>query len=777
MIAHVLIDIKHHAVDQSFDYLVPKHLEHTLKKGMRIKVPFGTQTITGVIIDFAKTSDITSLKVVKDSFDGFVLFDDERLNLSQSLAHKYHYPRISYLNAMLPSALHLSYATAYEVLDKSRLPHRLQGYFEHTTTIHQTAVEPKDLTHIKQAIDDGLIHAKPRIKQSAKAKTITMMRLVALKPVKGPAQQKLINTLKALGSQADKKTLLEKAAVSEGPLQTLIKNGLIKKEETEVYRQLESMFKETDKPIELNDEQTAALKTIQASFNEGKTFLLHGVMASGKTEVYIKLIKALTPGQQALVLLPEIALTPKLLSRFKAALNEPVAVYHSGLSVGEQYDEWRRILREEVRVVIGTRSAIFSPLKNIGLIIIDEEQSETYIQQDHPEYDAVDVAQLRCEHHQCPLVLGSATPSVKRYYQSVQGQITRITLNKRPISISPPTIHIIDMKASFKQGNKGFLSNELKTAIQTRLANHEKTLLMINRRGHSWFVLCRDCGARALCQNCHISLSYHQTTNTLHCHHCGHKETFTGICQTCGSHRIRHMGLGTERVEQMLKDTFKEARVLRMDKDTTTKKSAHEHILYEFETSGDILVGTQMISKGLDFDDVTLVGVLSADMGLFVPSHYAESETFSLLLQIAGRSGRRDTKGDVYIQAYQADHPVLDAVAAQDYQRFYERDIRYRKLTKTEPFYALSLIIIKNKDENKAMVTAMKMATALKRALKKDVIGPADYAYKKINQYYQKQIIIRHQKESKVYDLLNRLKKTYFKDGTIITITHNPRQF
>ncbi len=779
MIAEVLVDIQHQAVDQVFDYRVPDFLSDSLTTGMRVKVPFGARHITGVIIDLKAKSDYKgTLKPITSQFDATPIHNPERLALSAELARVFLYPRISYLNAMLPSALNLAYGMAYKLNDPRQLPDSLKSYFEQDTTVETKAIATKDRRAFNQALKANAVTLIPLIKEKATTRKQTIVVLDDPSQATGAPQKKLIAALKASGGRLEKQTLLKKAAVSNSPFNTLLKKNAIHTEKEEIYRELETLFQEEDKPITLNDEQTLAYETIKKRFGKPDTFLLHGVTASGKTEVYIKLIKAvLAEGKKALVLLPEIALTPKILARFKAALDNNIAVYHSALSLGEQYDQWRKMHRGEVNVAIGTRSAVFAPLDDLGIIIIDEEQSDSYTQNDHPEYTTRFVAEHRMQHHKCPLVLGSATPSIERYHEAGAGRITKLTLNKRPLVLTPPAIDLIDMKQEFISGNPGIFSQKLKKALSNRLQKNEKSLLLINRRGHSWFVLCRDCGKRAYCPECQISLTFHQHDNELKCHHCGYKQVFTNTCSACGSKNIRHMGLGSERVEKELEKQFPDARVIRMDKDTVGRKHAHEQHLFDFETNGDILVGTQMIAKGLDFKDVTLVGVLSADMGLFVPDHYAQSETFFLLLQIAGRAGRREKKGDVLIQTYQPEHPVLQAVKELDYEGFYQREIAFRKMTKVEPFKQLSLIMVKDENHAHAMKTAMKIASALKKNKTIAVIGPTEARFKKLAGLYQIQVLIRHDGNATVYTMLKRIKETYFRQNTIITITHKPRVF
>jgi len=776
MIAEVLVDVAHHQVDQRFDYTVPKALEDHLEVGMRVEVPFGPRKITGFVMNLKKESDIEKLKPIHALRDIFPYFNSERLELAEHLAFKHVTPRVSYLNAMLPSALSMRYRTLFTVRDKESLHPALKPYFEDKKTVDAKKIAPSHLKHIKQHIESGEVEAKPEIRQKAGMKTVPYVILKSHGEVKGEKQKAVLAYLDSHDGVSEKAALQEAVGASNPTLKRLEEKGIIAIVSRERYRELKSLYGADRKPVTLTAEQENASMNVRESFGSHKVFLLHGVTSSGKTEIYIKLVRdVIETGRTAIVLLPEISLTPKILARFKAVFENRIAVYHSRLSPGEQYDEWRKVIRGEVDIVIGARSAIFTPLENIGIIIIDEEHSDTYTQNDPPEYDAKAVAEWRGSHHDAPVLLGSATPSITSYYRALEKDITLLTLTNRVLKSVMPTIDLIDMKEEFKKGNPSIFSTQLYEAIEKRLDNQEQILLLINRRGHAQFVLCRNCGKRIKCPDCDISLTYHRKDDSLKCHYCGHSEQKPDTCPACGSRHIRFMGLGSERVEAELNRNFPDASVYRMDKDTTTRKDAHENLLYHFEKDGDILVGTQMISKGLDFSNVTLVGVLSADMALFVPDFYAESETFALLTQIAGRSGRREKKGSVLIQAYNADHRVLNDVKEGDYEGFYKREIAFRKTSRVEPFCSLTQILIIHEDYGKAYKKALEILNHFKKNTDFNVLGPTDHPILRQAGMYRVQLIVRHDHEPALYQHLHDVKDRFTEAKTTITITHNPR--
>ncbi len=779
MYAQVLVDVENQAVDQIFDYMIPTSLRPVIMVGQRVIIPFGARKITGFVVGLSDQTELKTLKPIIDIKDLTPYFDAQDLALSELLSKRYFHPRISYLNAMLPSGLSMRYQTTYRVLKKEKLDEKLKPLFEDQEIIKESVVPKTHKYALKKALENNWIESEQSIKQATKIKTtpiITLEDQTYNPPKNAHKQHALIEALKNRPKGLMLKELTRHLKITHATLKPLIDKGVIRKEHQETRRIMMNYYQEADKNITLNSAQQSCFEAVNNRLNEANTFLLHGVISSGKTELYIKWLKAiLKQGKNGLLLLPEIALTPKIIARIKAAIDVPIAQYHSAMSTGEQYDEWRRIKQGEVRIVIGARSAIFTPLKNVGIIIIDEAQSDAYIQTEQAEYDTIFIAKIKSKQYACPLILGSATPSIKDYYLATEKkEYIYLPLKTRALKSPKPHIHLIDMKQEFKANNPSIFSKALQEAIEKRLKHKQQVLILINRRGHARFVLCRDCAHRIKCEACDISLTYHQEGNLLKCHHCNYERPMPKRCPACDSKNIRYMGIGSQRVEAEIKSHFPKANVFRLDKDTSQTKGAHERLLYDFEHQGDILIGTQMIAKGLDFDNVTLVSVLSADMSLFVPDFYAESETFMLLFQMAGRSGRRSETGDVIIQAYDIEHPVLSFVEAQDYDAFYQREIAFRKQAKVEPFYELIQITTSHKRYDEAYKKALKIKQQLNNLDHLTIMGPTDAKIKRRMHRYRIQLLIRHQDHPTLHQHLKAIQKASKSD---VTITKHPRLF
>lgn len=523
-------------------------------------------------------------------------------------------------------------------------------------------------------------------------------------------------------------------------LNSAVKKSWLKKKAVEVYRDPLAGFKDDEKPapIKLNDEQQHALDEIAKAIDEKKaeTFLLEGITGSGKTEVYLHAIsKALAQGRTALMLVPEISLTPQMVRQVKARFGQEVAVLHSALSEGEKYDEWRRIRRGETKVVVGARSAVFAPLKNIGLIVIDEEHESSYKQESDPRYNARDVAIWRSKYHHCPLVLGSATPSLGSRARAQKNVYHLLRLTKRANNKKLPKVRLIDLKHVQFAGGQFDLSLELVDAIKKRLEKKEQVILMLNRRGFANFMLCRECGFVLKCPNCDVSLNLHKDTNSMQCHYCGHTEPIPTRCPNCQSSQIRFLGTGTQKVQEELEELLPGARILRMDVDTTRRKGSYKKILDAFGNhEADILLGTQMIAKGLDFPNVTLVGVINADTGLWFSDYNASEKTFELLTQVAGRAGRADKEGEVLIQTYNPEHYAIQLAKTQDYERFYGYEMNVRHAGNYPPYFFTVLISIAAKKEQNAAREAFKIKRYLTKELHAEtiILGPTPSAISRV---------------------------------------------
>ncbi len=720
MVVGVLVELSNKNVDKIFDYKVPKELEEKIKIGIRIIVPFGRMTVQGFVLEIKNDDNKYELKEIIEVSDEDIILTGELLELGKEISKLTLSTLISAYQTMLPKALK---AKRGRVINK-----KFDIYYK-----------------LKKDISDEKLTAK---------------------------QWEIINII------LEKKEILRSEAlnISTSALNTLIKNDLLEEVKKEHYRL--SYNEEVLPKKELTEEQKQVVSLVDLERYD--TYLLHGVTGSGKTEVYMELIeKALEKGKSSIVLVPEISLTPQMVSRFQQRFGNKIAAIHSALSDGEKYDEWRRISRGEASIVIGARSAIFAPLKNIGVIIIDEEHSDSYKQSDmNPRYNAKDVAFLRGKMHNCPVILGSATPSLETYARALKGVYKLLNLPHRVNGKSLPNVKIIDMNKEIKF-SKGHFSKELLEKIEERLQRKEQCILLLNRRGYSSFVSCKNCGFTFKCPNCDITLTYHKTSNTLRCHYCGYGEKTFDVCPKCGEKALSNLGVGTQRVEEELQKYFKNSKILRMDYDTTSKKGMHEKMINAFKKHEyDILLGTQIVAKGLDFEDVTLVGVINADTGLNIPDFRSSENTFSLLSQVAGRSGRSSKVGEVVIQTFNPNHYAIMYTKSHDYIGFYKEEMNIRRALKYPPYYYLVNIKVSGKDEKEILNEALKIKRALQRNLKSTIIlGPSSATIFKLNNIYRYNLVLKYKKEDNLTSVLEKIIEHYKSKVKIkIDIDINPSQ-
>lgn len=705
MIAKVIVDIPSKSVDFTFDYVIPKRLAAFVQVGVRVVVPFGPRTVQGYVMDIQshpdQDIDETKLKEIKEVQDIQPELTSELIQLSAWMSNYHVTKRISVLEAMLPSAIKAKYQKAFELVKEQKVAESLRVKFnKEGHYLYKDAQKNNDLAELVQLLNNGDIREVTLLSQKLKKKTQR-----AVKIIQGYHPDEVLAKLEKYIKQYDLYAYLldeqqhivflkeiNDMGFSNSSLDALIKKGYVEKYDAEIDRDpfADRVFEQEVKQ-KLTIEQQHAFDTVKTTLDgdEARTFLLHGVTGSGKTEIYLQTIEAvLNKGKQAMMLVPEIALTPQMVLRFKRRFGDDVAVLHSGLSTGEKYDEWQKIRDGRARVSVGARSSIFAPFKELGLIIIDEEHESTYKQEDYPRYHAREIAQWRSQYHNCPIILGSATPCLESFARAEKGVYTLLSLPHRVNQQALPNIDIIDMREELSRGNRSMFSNDLRDAMNARLKKKEQIVLFLNRRGYASFMLCRDCGHVPQCPNCDISLTYHKTTDQLKCHYCGYEETPSNQCPNCESEHIRQMGTGTQRVEELLQQEFPDARIIRMDVDTTSRKGAHEKLLSDFEQGkGDILLGTQMIAKGLDYPNITLVGVLNADTMLNLPDFRASERTYQILTQVAGRAGRHEKEGQVIIQTYNPEHYAIQDVKQNNYLTFYQREMTYRKLGKYPPYY------------------------------------------------------------------------------------------
>lgn len=717
MLIEVLVELKARAVDKYFTYKVSVNLIDKVKVGVRVIVPFAYSKLMGFVssINVENTSDY-EIKEILDVVDTEVILTDELLELGKYLKEKTLATLISCYQVMLPNG--------YKASKKK--------------------INKKYETYITVNID--------------KLKDIKL----------SDKQQDIINIL--LKNKQVSYSYLKKINLS---VDTLIKNGVLVKEKVEVYR-LNNNYSLKEK-YALTPDQEKVYK--QVDLDKFQTYLLYGVTGSGKTEVYMELIEdVIKKGKEAIVLIPEISLTPQTVRRFIERFGQVVAVLHSGLSDSEKYDEYRKIRKGEVKIVIGARSAIFAPLENIGIIVIDEEHSTSYKQENMPRYDAIEVAKKRGEYHNCPVILGSATPTLESFSRTLKNVYTLLKLEKRVNNHSLPEVAIIDMMKAKKKTN--FFSEELYEKINNTLQKGEQVILFLNKRGYATTISCKNCGKTFTCKNCDITLTYHKSSEMLRCHYCGYAEAKPKVCPNCQS-ELELNGMGTEQVEEELNTLFPDYKTVRMDFDTTSKKGSHERIIEAFRNNEyQILVGTQMIAKGLDFSNVTLVGVINADGSLNIPDFRSSENTFDLLNQVAGRAGRGEKKGYVYIQTFNPNHYAILYAKNNNYLGFFKEEMKNRHLLNYPPYCYLVLIIISAIDYNYLGSETKKIKEYLKNNLKEDILGPSLANPFRVNKIYRMNVIIKYKKENNIYEVLNNLIEHYkTNDKLRIDIDFNPRSF
>lgn len=722
MIIGVLVELSNKNIDRVFDYSVPDCFLDRIKLGIRVKVPFGKMELEGFVVEVKDSSDI-EVKDILDVIDDEAILNSELLELGKKMQEDTLSTLISCYQIMLPKALK---AKSGQVINK-----KFDTYY----------------------------YLNKDIVCYGKLST---------------SQEKIINLC------MEKEYVLRKELVdiSLSSLNTLIKKNILLEKKLEHYRL--SYNEKIEPKKELTNDQKLVVDVVLA--NTGYfPYLLFGVTGSGKTEVYMELIEdALNKGKTSIVLVPEISLTPQMVLRFQKRFGDNIAAIHSALSDGEKYDEWRRIVKGEAKIVIGARSAIFAPLNNIGMIIIDEEHSDSYKQDDsNPRYNAKDIALVRGKYHNCPVIMGSATPSLEVFARAKKGVFKLLELPNRINGKSLPHINIIDMNEVISK-TKGHFSPVLLDAISTRLLKNEQIILLLNRRGYSSFVTCKNCGYTFKCPNCDITLTYHKSSRTLRCHYCGYGTKVYDTCPECHEKSINDLGVGTEKVEEELNKLFPESRILRMDFDTTSRKGMHEKMIKAFKNHEyDILLGTQIVSKGLDFDNVTLVGVINADTSLNIPDFRSSETTFSLLAQVAGRAGRSDKEGEVIIQTFNPEHYAIQYTKRHDYLGFYNREMSIRRELKYPPYYYICYVKISGKDNKYIYEESLKITKLFHNKLTRMIVlGPSPCTIFKLNNIYRYGVILKYKSDEDLREVLNKVIEHYKDNKNIkIDVNFNPSHF
>jgi primosomal protein N' (replication factor Y) len=745
-----------------FTYRLPSTMQQTARVGSRVVVRLGNKPMTGYIVALlTKLREGTSLieselKEVEELLDVEPSLTAEVVELTRWVAEYYAAPLGEVMRAALPAGINTSIMQVVSITEKGRsVPPAVAGGFQPTKqrALQILAAEgeaeinafclrlgsariPKWLRELEV---DGLIERAYRTRTTAtRAKRQKLIRLVQAdgngeKRIT-EAQQRAIDTLRSHNKLMPASELIEAAGISPSVIATLKKRGVVEEFEQEIRRDPLALAElpETDE-FKLTAHQEAAFHTIETAISKRSfsPFLLHGITGSGKTEVYIRAMRAaLQGGRGAMMLVPEIALTPILSRRLRAHFGDQIAIFHSSLSRGERFDEWSRLRTGEARVVLGTRSAVFAPVNSLGLIIVDEEQDSSYRQEESPFYNARDTAIVRAQRGSAAVVLGSATPSLESFHNAQTGKYQYLELPERIGERRLATAELVDMREVFARQKKPVvLSDDLLEAIEQTHSKSEQSIILLNRRGYSSFILCRSCGESIMCPNCEVTLTFHRGDRVLICHYCNHRERAPSQCPACESKYIYYVGEGTEQVEELMRKRFPQLRIGRIDRDTKSRRREFEQTLLDFEKGElDMLVGTQMLAKGHDFPNVTFVGVISVDAGLALPDFRAAERTFQLITQVAGRAGRGDRPGRVLIQTYHPHHYALKHAVAQDYLGFYNEEIRHRRNHQYPPFVALALLLTRHKDANRAYEFAQQTKKALVEADANRtcrVLGPA----------------------------------------------------
>ena len=741
MIAQVIINSNVKNLNKIFDYNVPTNMEGTICVGDRILVPFGNKKTLeeGFVIGVKEKSDF-KVKDIAGIQEGIKL-TESNIELAKLMARRYFCNISDCIKLMLPPG------TSTRVLE-NRIKDKTLNF----------VYLKKDIEEIEEDIENKVI-------KSEKQKRVLNF-LIQNEGIQTVDLEVLTDTTSVVLKALEKKEYIE---IVE---QKVERNPFINKKITSTTN------------LKLTDEQQKAFNSINDAIikNEYKEALLYGVTGSGKTEIYLQLIgEVLKKEKTAIVLVPEISLTPQMVDRFIARFGEDkIAVLHSKLSIGERYDQWNKIKNGECKIVIGARSAIFAPVENLGLIIIDEEHDSSYKSETNPRYNAKELAGYMAKKNSIPLVLGSATPDVNTYYKAQKGQIELLKLTKRANESSLPEVEIVDLRQELAKGNRSILSISLYEAIEENLKNKKQTILFLNRRGYSTFVMCRECGYTVKCKNCNITMTYHSKDNKLKCHYCGHEQKNLTECPECKSKNIRYFGTGTQRLEQEINKLFPNASTIRMDIDTVTKKNSHEEILNKFKNDNiDILIGTQMVVKGHHFPNVTLVGVIAADSSLYIEDYMANERTFQILTQVAGRAGRENTKGKVIIQTYNPENFAIECSQKQDYDIFYETEIELRKQLKYPPFCDIISIGITDTDETKIKTVSDKLYKYINNYIKKEnlnilIYKPLPCPIDKIKNRYRWRIILKGKLNNKIIDIINLAMANVDSKTTRMIVDTNP---
>ena len=804
LIAGVAVDNTVYHFDKIFDYVIPDTLASTIQVGCRVLVPFGRgnkkrQAMVMHIADVSQsTSESSKLKEVCSVLDSEPVLTKEMVKMVEFMKEHSFCTYYDAVKAMLPAGINYKITTEYSVIKPVQFDmcdlddeDRRIVYFllkKGAPVKSQTLMDAfgfDDTAHFDKLCSDGILLKNDTTYRRTGDKSIKMVRIcddVDETQYKLTKKQSSVFELLSTVGSASVKEICYYTGVTTSVVDSLVTKGLAQYYDDEVFRVPKSSIN-SKKEITLTEEQKNAYQSLLADYKSDKSVvsLLYGITGSGKTSVFMKLIEdVIYDNKGVIVMVPEIALTSQLISIFKSNFGDKVAVFHSGLSLGERLDEYKRVKKGLASIAIGTRSAVFAPFSDLGLIIIDEEQEHTYKSESKPRFHARELSKFRISYNNALLVLASATPSVESYYNAKSGKYHLATLTHRFGDATLPDVMIADMNEEVSLGNTSQFSSLLLENIEENLNNNKQTILLLNRRGHNTFISCRNCRETVTCPNCSISMTYHSANNRMMCHYCGHSVKYDGICPTCNGHSLRFMGSGTQRAEAELLEIFPDAKILRMDADATMSKSSHEKKLGEFANGDyDILVGTQMVAKGLDFPDVTLVGVLSADQMLYSDDYRSFENAFSMLTQVVGRSGRGSSKGRAIIQTFTPENPIISLAASQDYDAFYNDEIVIRKAMLYPPFAQICLLGFVGDNSAKVSRCAAKFVKAFTDTLSSKypdlpirVLGPSPAAVPKVNNKYRYKIILKCRNDHKFRQMLSSVLTDFakIKEYTDITV-------
>lgn len=810
MIAEVVLNSNSKATDRLYHYIIPPHLTDSVKVGVRVIVPFGfgNKTSEAYVFSVTENSEYDRLKEIRSVIDTYSYFDEKTVELIRFMNHRYFCGYISAIHAVVPSGVGMNIKKLVSRIEtpddnaKKYLAHSLSAakvydylkdgavYLDELSD----AVGIKSIGTVLSAMRKrGIVHIEERYSEGIKDTLVTMVSLeISISEAleladaigkRAPARARCLEIL------CDENTLplsllLEYAATDKSVVKALEAKGWVR-----IYQELsrEALYSaDYESRYErhtLNDEQKSVVDTVFESIkkSEKRTYLLRGVTGSGKTEVYLNLIeKTIALKKQAVFLVPEISLTPQMVGQVMARFGDNVAVFHSSLTVKQRFEQWKRIKDGEVDIVVGARSAVFAPFKNPGLFIIDEEHENTYKSEMTPKYSTCEIAKFRARQHSAVVLLASATPLVESTYRADTGKYIPLRIDKRIHNRELPETEIIDMRRELSEGNMNIFSTRLAEEMALNFENNKQTILFLNRRGFSSFVSCRSCGYVAECPNCNVSLTYHKSINKMVCHYCDYMTAVPRTCPSCGGKYIKYFGIGTQRVADEAQKLLPKARIIRMDADTTSKRTGHEQLLNKFRNhEADILVGTQMITKGLDFENVTLVGIVAADMSLNMDDYRAAERTFDLITQVSGRAGRGKYPGKAVIQTYNPENETIISAAKQNYDEFYRDEIELRHILMYPPFCEFINFVFVSEDKNKALNTA----TRFYNELKNDKAGDGAVFYKvceaplfRINNKFRYRFLLKCRYSASLYDCIGELYNKYSlqRNNSQIIIDVNP---